>query len=92
MATKPKPPTTKRPASRRSPPARPAAVRVPADLARALRGSKPARSMFESWPPSHRRQLVRYIDDAKRAETRGRRIEAMVERLTKDWKLAKGRV
>ncbi len=39
---------------------------------------------------SHRRQLVRYITDAKRPETRARRIEAMVERLVKDWRLARG--
>ncbi len=65
-------------------------VRVPADLARALRGSRAAKAQFEAWPPSHRRQLVRYVTDARRPETRARRIEAMVERLVKDWRLARG--
>ncbi len=70
--------------------ARPRTVRVPADLARALRGSRAAKAQFDTWPPSHRRQLVRYVTDAKRPETRARRIEAMVERLVKDWRLARG--
>ncbi len=80
----------RRTAPKRAAAPRPRVTRVPADLARALRGSKPAQAQFAAWPPSHRRQLIRYVTDAKRPATRERRIEAMVERLAKDWRLSRG--
>ncbi len=82
--------TVRRASAQRATAARPRPVRVPADLARALRASRAAKAQFDAWPPSHRRQLMRYVTDAKRAETRARRIEAMVERLAKDWRLSRG--
>jgi hypothetical protein len=54
-------------------------VPVPADLATALRREKTARAAFDALPPSHRRQLLRYVDDARTPETRQRRLIRTVE-------------
>jgi uncharacterized protein YdeI (YjbR/CyaY-like superfamily) len=51
-------------------------------LREALAGSKPALKAFESMPPSHRKEWVKFISDAKRPETRARRIEDVVRQLT----------
>ena len=40
-----------------------------------------AREAFESMSFSHQREYVEWIDEAKRAETRERRIAATVERV-----------
>ena len=53
----------------------PAPVEVPADMRRALAVTPAARAAFEKMPPSHRREVMGYIDEAKRPETRARRIE-----------------
>jgi uncharacterized protein YdeI (YjbR/CyaY-like superfamily) len=58
---------------------------VPADLRAALRKERGALRRFEEFPPSHRREYVEWITEAKREETRLRRIETAVE-----W-IAKGR-
>lgn len=52
---------------------------VPADLAAALKKSAKARATFEGFPPSHRREYVEWIVEAKRDETRQRRIAQAVE-------------
>ena len=54
-------------------------VRPPADLAAALRRSKGAMVAWEALSPSHRRELLRYVDDARTKETRSRRIAKAVE-------------
>lgn len=54
---------------------------VPADLRRALQFRPAAREAFEQGPPSVRRWMVRYIEEARRAETRQGRIELILERL-----------
>ena len=51
---------------------------VPADLAKALKGNATARAGFEKFPPSHRREYVQWITEAKREETRRRRVETAV--------------
>ena len=48
-------------------------VEVPRDLARALSAAE--RRAFDGMSYSHRREYVLWIDDAKRPETRTRRIE-----------------
>jgi hypothetical protein len=48
---------------------------VPDLLARALEMNARARSAWESMPPSHRRRYVGFITEAKREETRARRVE-----------------
>jgi hypothetical protein len=54
-------------------------VRVPSDLSAALKREKGARPAFDALPPSHRRQLLRYVDDARTPETRQRRLIKTVE-------------
>ncbi len=53
---------------------RPGTVRLPADVSVALRRVKGARAAFDVLSPSHRREILRYIDDARTPETRQRRI------------------
>lgn len=69
-------------------PARPARVArpepaVPAELAAALRLKKnrKAKEAWDAFPPSHRREYVEYIGEAKRAETRARRVAQTVAQL-----------
>jgi hypothetical protein len=48
-------------------------LKTPADLARALRG-KGQLASFEKLRPSHRKEIIRWVEQAKAAETRARRI------------------
>jgi uncharacterized protein YdeI (YjbR/CyaY-like superfamily) len=54
---------------------------VPGDLRRALEADAAARAAFAALPPSHRRAYVEWIEEAKRPETRARRVAGAVERL-----------
>ena len=60
--------------------AEPRTVRLPADLRAALRKDPAAEDAFGKLSYSHRREVVEWIDEAKRPETRARRIAAAVER------------
>jgi len=60
---------------------RPRTVDVPEDLAVALRKAK-ARAAFDALSFSHQREHVQWIEEAKRAETRARRVTQTVEGLT----------
>lgn len=55
---------------------------VPADLAAALDAVPGEREAFEALAPSHRREYLAWIDEARRAETRERRIRGTVERVS----------
>ena len=55
--------------------------RVPGDLAAALKKSKPAAAAFAKLAPSHRREHVAHVLEAKKPETRARRIQKTVETL-----------
>jgi len=59
----------------------PREVEVPVDLAEALARNGAARAAFESLSFSHKREYVRSITEAKRPETRARRIELTIEQL-----------
>ena len=63
----------------RKPRAAPKPVQVPADLTKALRKSAKARAVFEAFPPSHKREYVQWIIEAKTDETRQRRLDQAVE-------------
>jgi uncharacterized protein YdeI (YjbR/CyaY-like superfamily) len=52
---------------------------VPPDLRRALSADKRVRDAFERMPPGRKRQLLGWVHDAKRPETRQRRIAMVVE-------------
>jgi uncharacterized protein YdeI (YjbR/CyaY-like superfamily) len=54
---------------------------IPEILALALKESAPARSAWEALPPSHRRRYVGFITEAKRDETRGRRVEDSIRQM-----------
>ena len=68
-------------------------VEVPADLEAALRKNRKARATFDALSPSHRREYVEWITEAKREETRARRVETAVEWMTdgksRNWKYEK---
>lgn len=72
----------------------PRAPRVPEDLAAALRTNRKALATFESFPPSQKREYIEWITEAKREETRARRlataIEWMAEGKQRNWKYMKG--
>jgi Bacteriocin-protection, YdeI or OmpD-Associated/Domain of unknown function (DUF1905) len=59
----------------------PREVEVPADLTEALGHDPAARGFFESLSYSHRKEWVRWIEEAKRPETRQRRLESTVSAL-----------
>jgi len=69
---------------------RKAAPRPPADLSAALRKSARARATWAAFSPSHRREYVEWITEAKRAETRARRLDTAIEWLAqgkaRNWK------
>ncbi|HKH04976.1 MAG TPA: YdeI/OmpD-associated family protein [Acidimicrobiales bacterium] len=56
------------------------AVEVPDDLAAAL-DEAGLRATFDGLSPSHRREYVTWVDEAKRPGTRARRVAGTVERL-----------
>lgn len=58
----------------------PREVAVPDDLAAALDAAG-LRARFDKLAPSHRKEHVRAIDDAKTPETRARRIEKAIDKL-----------
>jgi uncharacterized protein YdeI (YjbR/CyaY-like superfamily) len=57
---------------------RPAALTMPDDLAAALRARAGATEGWEAFPPFVRRGSLAWVDDAKRPETRERRIAEVV--------------
>ena len=63
---------------------------VPEELAAALKKNKKAQTVFEGFPPSHRREYIEWITEAKTDATREKRIATTVELLTegksRNWK------
>ena len=63
---------------------------TPAELTRALATNKKARETFESFPPSHQREYIEWITEAKREETRAQRLATTLEWLAqgkpRNWK------
>ncbi len=54
---------------------------VPRDLQRAIKASKRASAAWEVLRPSHRREHVKHVTEAKKPETRTRRIAATIAML-----------
>jgi uncharacterized protein YdeI (YjbR/CyaY-like superfamily) len=67
--------------------------RAPADLAAALTRSARARKAFDAFSPSHRREYIEWIAEAKTEETRRRRLDTavawMAEGKSRHWKYAR---
>jgi uncharacterized protein YdeI (YjbR/CyaY-like superfamily) len=57
-------------------------IPVPDDFVAALAKNKKSRATFETFSPSHRREYIEWITQAKRAETRARRIKTAIEWLS----------
>ena len=52
---------------------------TPPDLAAVLKKNARARATFESFSPSHKREYVEWITEAKTPETRKKRLDTAVE-------------
>jgi uncharacterized protein YdeI (YjbR/CyaY-like superfamily) len=65
-------------------------AKVPADLTAALKKNKTAAATFRGFSPSCRRDYVEWIEDAKREETRAKRVATavawMAEGKQRNWK------
>jgi uncharacterized protein YdeI (YjbR/CyaY-like superfamily) len=63
---------------------------MPDDLRTALDGNVPAKAAYESFPPSAKRDYLEWLIEAKRPETRAKRlalaIEWMAEGKRRHWK------
>jgi uncharacterized protein YdeI (YjbR/CyaY-like superfamily) len=68
-------------------------AKVPSDLAAAFRKNKKAGAAFENFSPSHRREYIEWITEAKRDETRAKRLATTLEWLAagkaRNWKYEK---
>ena len=77
------------PARKRAP------LRTPPSLAKALARNAKAKATYDGFSPSHKREYVEWIGEAKTAETRDRRIEQalgwMAEGKPRNWKYMKKR-
>ena len=74
----------------RSKPKTPKEVIVPDDLTMALQKNKKALATFATLPPSHKREYIEWITEAKTETTRTRRLETAVEWMaegkSRNWK------
>ena len=65
-------------------------VVIPVELTKALKKNKKAAAAFAKFPPSHKREYAQWIAEAKKSETRQRRVETAVEWMAKgksrNWK------
>jgi len=79
---------------KRSAPKRSPKVEVPADLKAALARNVKARTAFDAFSPSHKREYVEWITEAKRDETRTKRLKTTVAWLAEGkhrmWKYERG--
>jgi uncharacterized protein YdeI (YjbR/CyaY-like superfamily) len=68
-------------------------IPMPADLKRALTANKKAKEVYDKFSPSHKREYLEWITEAKTDETRNRRIETTIEWLKegkpRNWKYMK---
>ena len=74
----------------RAKPKRSPDVDVPPDLTAALKKNAKAKKAFEAFSPSHKREYVEWITEAKRDETRAKRLATTLEWLVdgkhRNWK------
>jgi len=81
-------PARRRPAAtaarKRPAPAASRVVEPPWELEQELRNDEHARAVYDSMPPSHRRAYGEFIEEAKRPETRVRRVQQAL-RMIAQW-------
>ena len=79
----------RRPAQKAKP-----ALPDPADLTAALKKKSAARAAWAKFPPGHRRESIEWITEAKRPETRAKRLATTLEWLAegkpRNWKYQNG--
>ncbi len=77
-------------APNRAKPRAPRELVVPDDLAAALAGHESARSTFEGFSPTNKREYVEWLTEAKTEATRARRLGTTIEWLAegkpRNWK------
>lgn len=61
-------------------------IKLPDDLAAALKKNKKEAAVFEALSFSNRREYLEWVITAKREDTRAERIKGTIERLGKGWK------
>ena len=61
----------------------PRLVQIPKDLSKELNKDKQVKAIFDKLSYTHRKEYVRWIEDAKREETRQARITKTIEMLKK---------
>jgi hypothetical protein len=70
-------------------------IETPPALAAALKKNKTAQTTFDNFSPSHRREYVAWIAEAKSEDTRQRRIDQAIEWMSegkpRNWKYMKTR-
>jgi uncharacterized protein YdeI (YjbR/CyaY-like superfamily) len=54
---------------------------IPDDILATLNAVPEAKARFDRLPPSHKAEYLKWVLEAKRPDTRARRVGAMVERL-----------
>jgi uncharacterized protein YdeI (YjbR/CyaY-like superfamily) len=76
--------------ARTKPKTPPKEVIVPTDLSAALQKNKKALATFEKFPPSHKREYIEWITEAKTEATRTKRLTTTIEWLAegkpRNWK------
>lgn len=81
----------KNPARAKKEPKKP--LPVPAELTAALKKNKKAQAAFDAFPPSHRREYIEWIIEARTEATKEKRIATTLEWLTegksRNWKYQK---
>jgi Bacteriocin-protection, YdeI or OmpD-Associated/Domain of unknown function (DUF1905) len=65
------------------PDAEPRLIEIPKDLSKEFKKDKQAKAIFDKLAYTHRREYVKWIEEAKRAETRQTRIIKTIEMLKK---------
>ena len=80
---------------KRKPALRKPAPRMPKELALALERNPKARAAFDAFSPSHRREYIEWVAEAKTDATREKRLATTIEWLTegkaRNWKYQKAR-
>lgn len=54
---------------------------IPLDLSSALAADVEAKELFEMLSPSHQREYIKWVEEAKKTETRAKRIQNMMDML-----------
>lgn len=56
---------------------------IPVELEPAFLKNKKAKELFDKMPPSHQREYINYITEAKKYETRIKRVQKTIDTLLK---------